>query len=199
MDPHEKTPMHEISPRLVVWVTDAHLKDTFSDGTSQELRRVAGAADWVPAQRHSGKNLGDKPVEFLAILPKTPITPGGAGAPSGCFHLNAPIETEIGYCQAVRTGNLLQVSGSVGKGEMPLAIRRAYDELKKTLDAYGLGFSNVVKENVFTTDLDAFIANKEIRKEYYGAGFPAASWVQVQRLYSPAYVVEVEITAEFLK
>src|ERR1700716_4314880 len=36
LGPHEKTPMHEVSPRLVVWITDAHLKDTFPDGTSQE-------------------------------------------------------------------------------------------------------------------------------------------------------------------
>ena len=70
LGPHEKTPMHEVSPRLVVWITDAHLKDTFPDGTSQEVRRIAGTADWVPAQRHTGENLSDQPVEFLAILPK---------------------------------------------------------------------------------------------------------------------------------
>jgi beta-alanine degradation protein BauB len=70
LGPHEKTPMHEVSPRLVVWITDAHLKDTFQDGTSQELRRIAGTAEWVPAQRHSGENLSDLPIQFLAIVPK---------------------------------------------------------------------------------------------------------------------------------
>jgi hypothetical protein len=68
--PHEKTSMHEVSPRLVVWITDAHLKDTFPDGTSQEVRRIAGTAEWVQAQRHSGENLSDQQIEFLAILPK---------------------------------------------------------------------------------------------------------------------------------
>jgi len=28
LDPHEKTPMHQVSPRIVVWLTDAHLRDT---------------------------------------------------------------------------------------------------------------------------------------------------------------------------
>jgi hypothetical protein len=29
MSPHEQTPMHDIaSPRLVIWLTDARLKDT---------------------------------------------------------------------------------------------------------------------------------------------------------------------------
>jgi enamine deaminase RidA (YjgF/YER057c/UK114 family) len=126
-----------------------------------------------------------------------------AGAASGnhsekrCFHLNASIENEIGYCQAVRIGRVLHISGSVGKGEMPSAIRGAYGELKATLEANGLTFNDVVKETVFTTDLDAFIRNKPIRKEYYGTDFPAATWVQVQRLYRPEYVVEVEIMAEY--
>jgi len=113
-----------------------------------------------------------------------------------CFHLDAAIETQIGYCQAVRIGHTLHISGSVGKGEMSTAMRSAYGELRSTLQANGLGFGDVVKENVYTTDLDAFIKNKDVRKEYYGKDFPAATWVQVQRLYSPAFVVEVELTAE---
>ena len=92
-----------------------------------------------------------------------------------CYHGNAAVETDIGYCEAVRIGNTLHISGSVGAGEMPAAMRKAYDTLKKTLAANGLDFHNVVKENVYATDLDAFIHNKDIRKEYYGADFPAAT------------------------
>ena len=116
-----------------------------------------------------------------------------------CYHLNAAVETDIGYCQAVRIGNTLHISGSVGRGEMASAMHGAYDELKKTLANNGLDFRNVVKENVYATDLDAFIRNKDIRKEYYGADVPAATWVQVQRLYLPAFVVEVELVAQFPK
>jgi enamine deaminase RidA (YjgF/YER057c/UK114 family) len=39
--------------------------------------------------------------------------------------------------------------------------------------------------------------HKAIRHEFYRASLPAASWVQVQRLYLPSYVLEVELTAEF--
>jgi 2-iminobutanoate/2-iminopropanoate deaminase len=114
-----------------------------------------------------------------------------------CYHVNAAVETDIGYCEAIRIGDTLHISGSVGAGEMPAAMHKAYDTLKKTLTANGLEFRNVVKENVYATDLDAFIRNKDIRKEYYGADFPAATWVQVQRLYLPAFVVEVELTAQY--
>jgi len=123
-----------------------------------------------------------------ATAPKTDKT---------CYHLNDKIETEIGYCQAVRSGNTLHISGSVGAGDMPAAMHKAYDTLRKTLVAHGLDFRDVVKENVYATDLDAFIKNEALRKEYYGADFPAATWVQVQRLYLPAFTLEIELTAEY--
>jgi 2-iminobutanoate/2-iminopropanoate deaminase len=97
--------------------------------------------------------------------------------PKKPFHLNERIEKEIGYAQAVRIGDTLDISGSVGAGEMPVAIRESYDELKRTLAAHGLDFRNVVKENVFATDLDAFKASKEVRKDYYGTECPAGTWV----------------------
>jgi quercetin dioxygenase-like cupin family protein len=78
MAPHEKTPMHDItSARLVVWLTDAHLRDTHPDSTANETHRRAGAVDWVPVQRHAGENLSHEPLEFLAIVPKS----GRAAAP----------------------------------------------------------------------------------------------------------------------
>jgi hypothetical protein len=78
MAPHEKTAMHELSARLVIWLTDAHLRDTKPDGTVTDYRRAAGSTEWVPAQRHAGENLSDTPIEFLAVVPKPG---GGAGEP----------------------------------------------------------------------------------------------------------------------
>jgi len=116
-----------------------------------------------------------------------------------CFHESAKIEKDIGFCQALRSGNTLHVSGVAADGTMDSAVRSVYGRLKQILAANGLSFANVVKENVFATDIDAFIRNKEIRKQFYGESLPAATWVQVSRLYLPSYVVEIEITAEYSK
>jgi quercetin dioxygenase-like cupin family protein len=71
MAPGEKTPMHDItSARLVVWLTNVHLRDTHADGSTDDIRRRAGDIDWVPVQRHAGENLAHEPLEFLAIVPK---------------------------------------------------------------------------------------------------------------------------------
>ena len=139
-----------------------------------------------------------------AILLIPLITVGASGCASvgppfekRCFHVNETAERDIGYCQAVRIGNTLYIAGTAGQGDMASAMRSVYERLQKTLEANGLGFANVVKENVYATDLDAFIENKDLRKTFYGQAFPVATWVQVQRLYVPTLVVEVELTAVY--
>ena len=122
--------------------------------------------------------------------------PGGKTAKS-CYHRNESAETDIGYCQAVRSGNTLHISGIAGQGDMEAATRSVYERLQKTLEANGLKFADVVKENVYTTDLDAFEKANALRKKFYGASLPAATWVQVQRLYAPSLVLEVELTATY--
>ena len=133
---------------------------------------------------------------LLVLSGCAPIVPQSQRA---CFHESASIEKDIGFCQALRSGNTLHVSGVAAEGTMDSAVRSAYGRLKQVLEANGLSFANVVKENVFATDLDAFIRNREIRKEFYGQFLPAATWVQVSRLYLPSFVVEIEVTAEYPK
>jgi enamine deaminase RidA (YjgF/YER057c/UK114 family) len=112
-----------------------------------------------------------------------------------CIHENEVSETDIGYCGAIRVGNALYISGAAAQGDMPSAIRSVYGRLQKTLEINGLSYADVVREVVYATDLDAFIQHRELRKAFYGQTLPAATWVQVQRLYVPSLVVEVELTA----
>jgi len=78
MAPHEKTPMHDVaSARLVIWLTDAHLKDTGPDGSVSEYNRPAGSIDWITPRRHMGENLSDQGLDFLAIIPKA-ISPSNS-------------------------------------------------------------------------------------------------------------------------
>lgn len=111
------------------------------------------------------------------------------------YNSNKQSEDEIGYAQAVKVGNTIYISGSVGWGKMDDAMKLAYDEIERTLKHYDATFANVVKENIYTTALDSLIQHKDLRKIYYGKDFPSASWVEVKRLYNADLVVEVEVVA----
>lgn len=111
------------------------------------------------------------------------------------FNINKVSEDEIGYTQAVKVGNTIYISGAVGWGKMEEAIPLVYEELEKSLKAYGADFSNVVKENLYSTMLDSLIKHKEMRRKYYNNDFPAATWVEVKQLYNKDLILEVEIIA----
>lgn len=68
--PHQKIPMHDISPRVIIWVSSGRLKLTFPDGKTIEEEHHAGETAWLGAQKHAGENLSSKPIEFIAVTPK---------------------------------------------------------------------------------------------------------------------------------
>ena len=125
-------------------------------------------------------------------------TPTAGTIPKEKFSLNKPVEDEIGYTHAIKTGSILYISGTVATGDMPTQIKEIMENIKRTLAKYNATFQNVVKENVYATDLDEFIKYKSIRSEYYSNDFPTATWLEVKRLYLPQYKVEIEVTARLL-
>ena len=111
------------------------------------------------------------------------------------FHFNKNSEDEYGYAQAVKVGNTIYISGVAGRGPMDQAIANVYRGLERTLQHYGATFENVVKENLYTTNMDEMIKHQKIRRDFYKNDYHAASWVQISRLFMPDAVLEVEVIA----
>jgi 2-iminobutanoate/2-iminopropanoate deaminase len=110
---------------------------------------------------------------------KKVITTTGAPAPIGP------------YSHAVLTGNMLFISGQVGKHPETGAIHnenidaettRVMENLKAILNEAGMDFSNVVKTTIFLTNLNNFSKVNAVYGSYFTADFPARETVQVSRL-----------------
>lgn len=115
------------------------------------------------------------------------------------WHWNDPNkqDTSAGYAQAVKVGNVLYISGTVALSINEEGVKRVYNNLERTLKQYGLTFSHVVKENLYTTDIEAMKQYNYVRKQFYKGDFPAATWTQVVRLYMAEARLEVELIAHF--
>lgn len=108
-------------------------------------------------------------------------------------------DTVAGYCQVLKVDNVLYISGAVTTDITPEGIKSVYDDLKASLDGFGATFENVVKENLYTTDIEEMKMLNYVRKKYYNKDFPAATWIQIQRLYMPKAKLEVELIAHLPK
>lgn len=116
-----------------------------------------------------------------------------------------PLEATAGYSQAVLAGDYLFISGCVSwdmdgnplhAGDFASQIEAVYADIDATLRAHGLGARHVVRETVFTTDMQALVSANRKRMDYYkDVTPPASTWVEVRRLVKPDFLLEVEVVA----
>ena len=108
---------------------------------------------------------------------------------------NAP--AAIGtYSQAVKVGNTVYLSGQIGLDpvSMQMAVSiddqiiRVVDNLKAVATASGGSLNDVVKLNIFLTDLGHFARVNEIMATYFTEPYPARAAVGVAALPRGALV-----------
>ena len=108
-------------------------------------------------------------------------------------------DTSAGYVQVVKVENVLYISGAVARDVTPEGITRVYKSLESSLKSFGATFQNVVKENLYTTDMEAMKKYNDARKVFYNGDFPAATWMGVARLFMADAKLEVELIAHLPK
>ena len=104
------------------------------------------------------------------------------------------------YCDAVRWGDLLFVSGVApvdAKGKVvsddPAAqTRQIFQNMKAILDAAGASFADVLKVTVYLTDVEDRKKINPVRQEFFGAARPASTLIGVKALAIPEMKVEIE-------
>ncbi len=105
------------------------------------------------------------------------------------------------YSQAVKVDRTVYLSGQIPlvpetmaliEGDIGAQITQVFDNLKAVATAAGGDFSDIVKLNVFLTDLAQFPIVNEIMGHYFQAPYPARAVIGVTALPKAA---EVEMDA----
>ena len=95
------------------------------------------------------------------------------------------------YSKAVKVDNTVYVSGQIPldpasmevvEGGIEAEIRRVFDNLQAVAEASGGSLSNVVKLNIFLTDLTNFPTVNEIMATYFQQPYPARAAIGVASL-----------------
>lgn len=105
--------------------------------------------------------------------------------------------------QGIRFGELLFISGQAGAGDDGRIVpggflaqgRQAFANLRRALEAGGSNLNNVIKVTIFVTDMAHFDDVVALRREFFGAPYPADTIAQIQALYDPAAMIEIEAIA----
>ncbi len=101
------------------------------------------------------------------------------------------------YSQAVRVDRTVYLSGQIPlvpetmtiiEGDISAQITQVFDNLQAVAEAAGGDFSDIVKLNVFLTDLAHFPLVNEIMGRYFQAPYPARAAIGVAALPKAADV-----------
>ncbi len=118
------------------------------------------------------------------------------------FLLRPEVEKAYGYSHAVKIGNSIKISGAVSMdeegnptaiGDIEQQMKNCYADLEKILNHFDCTFDDVVKEDIFTTDMAQMLEKSAYRAEVYQNGFPTGSWLEVKGLALPEFMVEIEL------
>ncbi len=101
------------------------------------------------------------------------------------------------YSQAVRVGDTVFLSGQIPlvpdtmalvTGDMEAQIRQVFDNLAAVAEAAGGGLGDLVKLNVYLTDLGHFPLVNQVMASYFSEPYPARAAIGVAALPKGAAV-----------
>ncbi len=113
----------------------------------------------------------------------------------------SPYEPEIGFSRAVRTGNLITVSGTapigddgktVSPGDLYRQTLRCLQIIEKALRDAGGRLEHVIRTRVYLKDASLWKEAAKAHGEYFSDIRPASTFVEVKGFVDEEWLVEIE-------
>jgi enamine deaminase RidA (YjgF/YER057c/UK114 family) len=123
---------------------------------------------------------------------------------AGCRYASSGSKWEpiMGYSRAVRSGNIIAVTGSVGinaDGTYPATLaeqtRRSLQIIRAAIEALGGRMEQVIRTRMFVADVSKWEEVARVHGEVFADIRPATSIVEVAKLIDAAAMIEIEADA----
>jgi len=110
-------------------------------------------------------------------------------------------EPIVGYSRAVKVGNQVFVTGTVATDEAGNAVapgdiyaqaKQALGNIERVLRRASAEMKDVVRTRIFVTDISSWQDVGRAHAEYFKDIRPCTTMVEVSKLISPEYLVEIE-------
>lgn len=128
-------------------------------------------------------------------MPKQKITSPKLAEPNGHFAQATVVEAK---------GRLLFISGMTarrkdgtiaGVGDVSEQTRQVCENLKAAVEAAGGTLDDICRVDVYVRNMEHFKAIHEVRRQYFTGDAPASTMVEVTKMVSPDYLIEINAIA----
>ena len=120
----------------------------------------------------------------------------------------APWEEMVGYCRALRAGDMIFVTGTApvnddgsvhAPGDAYAQAKRCFEIIGRALGALDATRRDLVRTRMYVTDITQWEAFARAHKEFVGDHRPCTTMVEVRALIDPEMLIEVEADAVVMR
>ena len=128
-------------------------------------------------------------------MPRQQVTSDKLAAPSGHFSQATMVEAK---------GRIVFISGMlargkdgtiVGIGDPEAQTRQVCENLKAAVEAAGGTLDDICRVDVYVRNMEHFDAIHKVRAQYFKAPLPASTMVEINKMTSPDYLIEINAIA----
>jgi reactive intermediate/imine deaminase len=126
---------------------------------------------------------------------KKQITSDKIRQPSGHFSQATMIEAR-GKLVFISGMTARRADGSIaGIGDIEVQTKQVCENLKAAVEAAGGKMDDIVRVDVYVRNMEHFDQIHKVRREYFKAPAPASTMVEISKMTSPDYLIEINAIA----
>lgn len=128
-------------------------------------------------------------------MPKREVTTSAIRKPGGVFSQATVVESE---------GRLVFISGMTarrpdgtiaGIGDITAQTKQVCENIKSAVEAAGGTLDDVCRVDVYVRNMEHFEKIHEVRGQYFKPPLPASTMVEITKMTSPDYLIEINAIA----
>lgn len=128
-------------------------------------------------------------------MAKKQITSKRLRQPSGHFSQATMIEAR-GKLVFLSGMTARRVDGTIaGIGDIEVQTRQVCENLKAAVEEAGGALSDICRVDVYVRNMEHFDLIHKVRREYFQAPAPASTMVEICKMTSPEYLIEINAIA----
>src|SRR5579885_279799 len=129
------------------------------------------------------------------LMPKREVTSDAIRKPIGVFSQATVIEAK---------GRLVFISGMTarrpdgtiaGVGDIEVQTRQVCENIKNAVEAAGGTMADICRVDVYVRNMEHFDTVHKVRREYFPPPLPASTMVEIVKMTSPDYLIEINAIA----
>jgi isochorismate pyruvate lyase len=120
------------------------------------------------------------------------------------YFSGAPWEAKVGYCRALRAGDMIFLTGTaavdekgqvVAPGDGYRQAQRCLEIIDEALRNLRAHRSHIVRTRLYVTEIERWAEFGRAHREFFDRYPPCATMIQVARLIDPQMLIEIEAEA----